>query len=261
MIYPFSSSLHSLVRSKMMLLILNLISKLFIEFLSAGVPKKKKKESKTLHYNEGDNKSKVFYTIQVLWTVRNEHKNLLLRRENFQPSFKKWMRIWLVNKKGNTFMKENKGHVKMSQELLVWCTLQLLGLLSYIQRMTQSDEHFKRNTLTTVGRLKAWGRGLRSSRMRDQHSVSRLRKHKAVRLHLRTLHSTAGFSWEEKFFVCLFSSVGIYFFLNGKNKLWFDRRICAKSLNVFLGDTHESSPCTLRISDTRNCIFIYLYHI
>ena len=89
-------------------------------------------------------------------------------------------------------MKENKGHVKMSQELLVWCTLQLLGLLSYIQRMTQSDEHFKRNTLTTVGRLKAWGRGLRSSRMRDQHSVSRLRKHKAVRLHLRTLHSTAG---------------------------------------------------------------------
>ena len=65
MIYPFSSSLHSLVRSEMMLLILNLISKLFIEFLSAGVPKKKK-ESKTLHYNEGDNKSKVFYTIQVL---------------------------------------------------------------------------------------------------------------------------------------------------------------------------------------------------
>lgn len=46
MIYPFSSSLHSLVRSKMMLLILNLISKLFIEFLSAGVPKKKKKNQK-----------------------------------------------------------------------------------------------------------------------------------------------------------------------------------------------------------------------
>ena len=48
----------------MMLLILNLISKLFIELLSAGEPKKK--ESKTLHYNEGDNKSKVLYTIQVL---------------------------------------------------------------------------------------------------------------------------------------------------------------------------------------------------
>ena len=44
MIYPFSSSLHSLVRSEMMLLILNLISKLFIEFLSAGVPKKKKNQ-------------------------------------------------------------------------------------------------------------------------------------------------------------------------------------------------------------------------
>ena len=41
MICPFSSSLHSLVRSKMMLLILNLISKLFIELLSAGEPKKK----------------------------------------------------------------------------------------------------------------------------------------------------------------------------------------------------------------------------
>ena len=67
MIYPFSSSLHSLVRSKMMLLILNLISKSFIKLLSAGVPKKKKKIlSKALHYNEGDNKSKVFYTIQVL---------------------------------------------------------------------------------------------------------------------------------------------------------------------------------------------------
>lgn len=64
MLCPFSSSLHSLVRSKMMLLILNLISKLFIELLSAGEPKKK--ESKTLHYNEGDNKSKVLYTIQVL---------------------------------------------------------------------------------------------------------------------------------------------------------------------------------------------------
>ena len=49
MIYPFSSSLHSLVRSKMMLLILNLISKLFIEFLSAGVPKKKKKKNQKLY--------------------------------------------------------------------------------------------------------------------------------------------------------------------------------------------------------------------
>ena len=44
MIYLFSSSLHRLVRSKMMLLILNLISKSFIKLLSAGVPKKKKKK-------------------------------------------------------------------------------------------------------------------------------------------------------------------------------------------------------------------------
>ena len=44
-------------------------------------------------------------------------------------------------------MKENKGHLKMSQELLVWCALQLLRLLSCIQRMTQSDERFKRSTL------------------------------------------------------------------------------------------------------------------
>ena len=64
----------------------------------------------------------------------------LLRRDHFQLSFKEWMRVWLVNKKGNTFMKENKGHLKMSQELLVWCALQLLRLLSCIQRMTQSDE-------------------------------------------------------------------------------------------------------------------------
>ena len=89
------------------------------------------------------------------------------------------------------------------------------------------------------------------------YSVSRLWKDKAVRLHLRTLHSTIGFSWEKKFFVCLFSSMGIYFFLNGKNKLWFDRRIWAKSLNVLLRDTHESSACTLRISDVTKCIFIY----
>lgn len=57
----------------------------------------------------------------------------------------------------------------MSQELLVWCTVQLLGLLNYIQRMSQSDERFKRNTLTTLWRLKARGRGSGSSRMRDQH--------------------------------------------------------------------------------------------
>ena len=137
---------------------------------------------------------KVYSVNSEAWTQKlwGGSWDLLLRRENFQPSFKEWMRIWLVNKKGNTFMKENKEHVRMSQELLVRCTLQLLGLLSCIQRMTQWDEPLKRNTLTAVWRLKARGKGRRSRRMRDQHRVSRLCKHKAVRLHWRTLHSTAG---------------------------------------------------------------------